>query len=246
MATSKTGSIPDKIKAASKAPKPNLNAVRPGMDIIKPAVREPIKVMGEGPRDDVQALKKSSEERAYYIMYYNLETEEYKWKKFIGRKETYFGLRDILDAESVDLKLSKVLVEVVGIDAITNEARVFLTDFASAPNLIKFHAMMEPFFGSNAWSMGEYDYGYSIAEDDDQSETDVPRVPKIDKSGNMSSEQISVQDSFYRSQENFQFQTEDTNGIGAFLSKEERDAILNQVNDVTPTEYLNGVEVKSI
>ena len=234
MATSGTGSIPDKIKSAAKASAP------------KKQLREPIKVVGEGPRPDVQALKKSSEERAYYILYYNLETEEYKWKKFIGRKATYFGLRDILDAESVDLKLSKVLVETVGIDSVTGDARVFLTDFASAPNLIKFHSIMEPFFGSDAWSIAEYDYGYSIAEDDDESETVVPTVPKTRTSENVVDDHFSVQDSFYRSQENFQFQTEDVNGVGAFLSKEERDAIMNQLTDITPTEYLNGVDIKSI
>ena len=246
---------------AIKSYKPRLGALRPGpVTSMPPQLREPIKVTGNGPRPDVQALKKSTEERAYYILYYNLELEEYKWKKFIGRYNTYFGLRDILDAESVDLKASRVLVEIVGIDAVTNEARTFLTDFASAPNLIKFHAMMEPFFGSDAWSMAEYDYGYSIEEDDDESETDFPTVPNLGNARIVTSKEIgeklqkatgatnmSVQDAFYRSQEDFKFQTEDENGsVGAFLSKEERDAIMNQRNDVTPTEYLNGVQVKNI
>lgn len=262
MEISETDSLPNVGTSSTngtKAYKPRLGALRPGM-AIGPAtpMREPITIVGNGPREDVKALRKSPEERTYYILYYNLELEEYKWKKFIGRYNAYFGLRDILDAESVDLKASRVLVEIVGIDAVTDEARTFLTDFASAPNLIKFASMMESIFGQDAWSISEYDYGYSIEEDDDEREDDFPTSPNLGNARLITSSEISeklknatksdnVQDAFYRSKEKFNFQTEDDNGsVGAFLNKEERDAIMNQRTDITPTEYLNGVEVKSI
>ena len=114
--------------------------------------------------DDVAALQKPNEEKLYLVLYYNLEYEEYKFAKFYGRYDTYFGIKNILDAESVDLQESMVLVETVGTDGVTHKARRFLMHPDDALNLYDFCKQMEKFFGDNAYSIEEYNTGYTIKE----------------------------------------------------------------------------------
>lgn len=131
---------------------------------------EPFKSVGEND-PAVQSLQKSTEEKAYYILYYNIEFEEYKFKKFIGRYDAYFGLRDILEAESVDLEESFVIVETAGYDANKTPKR-FLTHPENAANLIEFAHMMEKFFGDNAWSIEEFNTGYTIHQKEEDPVTE--------------------------------------------------------------------------
>lgn len=113
---------------------------------------------------DVTELTRTTEEKLYVVLYYNIEYEEYKFAKFYGRYNTYFGIRDILEAESVDLHASEVLVETVGIDPKTNKARRYLIHPEEASDLMDFCHQMEPYFGDNAYSVDQYDTGYTIKE----------------------------------------------------------------------------------
>ena len=110
------------------------------------------------------ALQRSTEEKMYLVLYYNIEYEEYKFAKFYGRYNAYFGIRDLLEAESIDLHASEVLVETVGLDARTNKARRFLMHPEEAFDIYDFCKEMEKFFGDNAYSIEAYDTGYTIKE----------------------------------------------------------------------------------
>ena len=116
---------------------------------------EPFRTIHEDPR--VTQMRKSSEEKTYIVLYYNMEYEEYKFATFEGRYNTYFGIKDILDAESVDIRNSSVLVETVGIDPRTNNPKRYLMHPDEAASIYDFCHQMEAFFGDNAYSIEEYD-----------------------------------------------------------------------------------------
>ena len=128
---------------------------------------------------DVAALQRPNEEKLYILLYYNIEYEEYKFAKFHGRYNTYFGIKNILDSESVDLYASEVLVETVGIDGVTHKARRFLMHSDDALNLYDFCKQMEKFFGDNAYSIEEYNTGYTIKDAADYIETH-PEPAEVD------------------------------------------------------------------
>lgn len=110
------------------------------------------------------ALQKSTEEKMYLVLYYNIEYEEYKFAKFYGRYNAYFGIRDLLEAESIDLHASEVLVETVGLDARSRQAKRYLMHPEEALDIYDFCKQMEKFFGDNAYSIEAYDTGYTIKE----------------------------------------------------------------------------------
>lgn len=107
----------------------------------------------------VLELQRSPEDKEYYVLYYNLEYEEFKWKKFIGRYDTYFGIKQILDSESIDIRSSIVIVETVGIDPSTNKGKRYLNHPDNSSSIIDFCHYVEKFFGDNAYSIDEYDTG---------------------------------------------------------------------------------------
>ena len=113
---------------------------------------------------DVTELTRTTEEKLYVVLYYNIEYEEYKFAKFYGRYNTYFGIRDLLEAESIDLHASEVLVETVGLDARTRQAKRYLMHPEEALDIYDFCKQMEKFFGDNAYSIEAYDTGYTIKE----------------------------------------------------------------------------------
>lgn len=155
----------------------NLTPVRDAM--VNPnngkAYYEPFKVVGPQIDPQVQMMQKSTENKDYYILYYNLEFEEYRWKKFTGRYDAYFGLQRILESESVDLEESIVLVETVGYSS-DKIPRKFLTHPENAVNLIEFANAMEKYFGDNAWHIEEYNTGYTTHQYEDTKE--APDEPK--------------------------------------------------------------------
>ena len=110
------------------------------------------------------ALQRSTEEKMYLVLYYNIEYEEYKFAKFYGRYNAYFGIRDLLEAESIDLHASEVLVETVGLDARSRQAKRYLMHPEEALDIYDFCKQMEKFFGDNAYSIEAYDTGYTIKE----------------------------------------------------------------------------------
>lgn len=119
--------------------------------------------------DQLTKLQRSVEEKLYVVLYYNIEYEEYKSATFIGRYNTYFGIKNILDSESVDIKESVVLVEVVGTDKL-GKPRRFIThpDDEGTLSIYGFCKQMEPLFGDNAYSIEEY----NIIGTDDPNEED--------------------------------------------------------------------------
>lgn len=104
----------------------------------------------------VTAMRKSTEDKMYIVLYYNTEYEEYKHAVFYGRYDAYFGIKNILDSESIDLSESTVLVETVGIDPNTKNPRRYLIHPDDASNIIDFCKQMEAFFGENSYSLAEY------------------------------------------------------------------------------------------
>ena len=138
-------------------------------DINKKELYEPFSKPLEDPK--VTAMRKGTEEKTYILLYYNMEYEEYKYKKFTGRYDTYFGIRDILESESVDLIASKVLVETVAIDPKTNNPKRYLISLDDASNIKEFCAAMEKYFGDNAYSLEPYDTGYTIAAKEEKEES---------------------------------------------------------------------------
>ena len=120
------------------------------------------------------ALQKSTEEKMYLVLYYNIEYEEYKFAKFYGRYNAYFGIRDLLEAESIDLHASEVLVETVGLDARSRQAKRYLMHPEEALDIYDFCKQMEKFFGDNAYSIEAYDTGYTIKEVADIMENNEP------------------------------------------------------------------------
>ena len=110
------------------------------------------------------ALQRSTEEKMYLVLYYNIEYEEYKFAKFYGRYNAYFGIRDLLEAESIDLHASEVLVETVGLDARSRQAKRYLMHPEEALDIYDFCKQMEKFFGDNAYSIEAYNTGYTIKE----------------------------------------------------------------------------------
>ena len=136
---------------------------------------EPFTPVGNPIDEQVQTMQKSTEDKDYYILYYNLEFEEYRWKKFTGRYDAYFGLQRILESESVDLEESIVLVETVGYSA-DKIPRRFLTHPENAVNLIEFANAMEKYFGDKAWHIEEYNTGYTTHQYEDAKE-----APKEDE-----------------------------------------------------------------
>lgn len=114
----------------------------------------------------VLSLQKSPEDKDYYVLYYNIEFEEYRWKKFTGRYDAYFGIKDILDTESIDIRNSIVMVETVGIDPSTNKGKMYLNHPDNSSNIIQFCHYVEKFFGDNAYNVDEYDTGEIINNDD--------------------------------------------------------------------------------
>lgn len=114
-------------------------------------------------------LSKSAEDKIYYVLYYNLEYEEQKWAKFVGRYNAYFGIKNILDSESIDLHASVVLVETVGLDPSTKKGKRYLNHPENSSNIIDFCHYVEKFFGPNAYSVDEYDTGPHIEEEEPES-----------------------------------------------------------------------------
>ena len=110
------------------------------------------------------ALQRTTEEKMYLVLYYNIEYEEYKFAKFYGRYNAYFGIRDLLEAESIDLHASEVLVETVGLDARSRQAKRYLMHPEEALDIYDFCKQMEKFFGDNAYSIEAYNTGYTIKE----------------------------------------------------------------------------------
>lgn len=104
----------------------------------------------------VTAMKKPPEERMYIVLYYNTEYEEFKHAIFYGRYDVYFGIKNILDSESIDIEASTVLVETVGIDPTNKEPKRYLIHPDNASNIIDFCKQMEVYFGENAYSLAEY------------------------------------------------------------------------------------------
>ena len=137
-----------------------------GKPFYKPFIEEPID-------PSVQELTKSAEDKEYYVLYYNLEYEEYKWAKFVGRYDAYFGIKDILDSESIDLHSSIVLVETVGLDPISKKGKKYLNHPDNCANIIEFCHHVEKFFGNNAYSVDEYDTGPHDTELDVESVGDT-------------------------------------------------------------------------
>lgn len=111
----------------------------------------------------VTAMKKSPEDRMYIVLYYNTEYEEFKHAIFYGRYNVYFGIKNILDSESIDLSASTVLVETVALDPSTKSPKRYLIHPDNASNIIDFCKQMEVYFGENAYSLEEYDTSERIA-----------------------------------------------------------------------------------
>ena len=133
-------------------------------DENKRPLYEPIIVEKVDP--SVLALQKSPEDKDYYVLYYNREFEEYRWKKFTGRYDAYFGIKDILDTESIDIRNSIVIVETVGVDPSTNKGKAYLNHPDNSSNILQFCHYVEKFFGNNAYNVDEYDTGELDAEDE--------------------------------------------------------------------------------
>lgn len=129
----------------------------------KKELYEPFKVI-EGVDPDVQAIQRDTEEKLYLILYYCLEDEEYRFEKFYGRYDAYFGLQRILESCSVDLDESKVLVEAVG-KSKTGKPIRYMVHPDDALTVRQFHAQMEPYFGDNAWSIEEFETASLKAEE---------------------------------------------------------------------------------
>lgn len=155
-------------------PKPGDINPKNGKPFYSPFVEEPTD-------PSVMALLKDSEEKTYYVLYYNLEYEEFKWKSFTGRYNTYFGIKDILDTESIDLHNSVVLVETVALDPTTKKGKRYLNHPDNSANIIDFCHHVEIFFGDNAYSVDSYDTGphdidVTESEKGSYSET-IPSIP---------------------------------------------------------------------
>lgn len=119
----------------------------------------------------VTAMKKSTEEKIYIVLYYNQEYEEFKHAIFYGRYNVYFGIKNILDSESIDLAASTVLVETVAIDPVSKNPKRYLIHPENASNIIDFCKQMEAYFGENSYSLAEY-----YSEDyESESEKDHPK-----------------------------------------------------------------------
>lgn len=113
--------------------------------------------------EEAAKLIKNPEERIYIVLYYNTEYEEYKCAEFTGRYNTYFGIQNILESESVDIRASKVLVELVGLDPFKgNKPRRYLMHPDEASSILEFCHSVENLFGDNAYSIDQYDTGPSI------------------------------------------------------------------------------------
>lgn len=104
----------------------------------------------------VTAMRKSTEEKMYIVLYYNQEYEEFKHAIFYGRYNVYFGIKNILDSESVDIEASTVLVETVAIDPVSKNPKRYLIHPDDASNIIDFCKQMEAYFGENSYSLAEY------------------------------------------------------------------------------------------
>lgn len=137
----------------------------------KKKLYEPFKMIDVD--DDIKALERSAEYKTYILLYYNLEYEEYRYKEFTGRYDTYFGIRDILDAESVDLRQSKVLVEAVG--RVGKKAMRVMSHPDESLNIIEFCHTVERFFGDNAYSIEEYDTGVGAEEESEKKEEEAQK-----------------------------------------------------------------------
>lgn len=112
-------------------------------------------------------LLKNQEQKLYIVAYYNTEYEEYKYAEFTGRYNTYFGIKRILESESVDIRASVVLVELVGLDPLNrNKARRYLMHPDDALSIYDFCHSIEKYFGDNAYSIDEYDTGGTKDTDD--------------------------------------------------------------------------------
>ena len=107
----------------------------------------------------VMALMKSAEAKEYYVLYYNREYEENKWAKFIGRYDAYFGIKRILDSESVNIREAIVIVETVGVDPSTKKGKKYLNHPDNCSTILEFCHYVEKFFGDNAYNIDEYDDG---------------------------------------------------------------------------------------
>lgn len=118
----------------------------------------------------VLELQKAPEDKDYYVLYYNMEYEEFKWKKFTGRYDAYFGIKEILDSESIDIRSSIVIVETVAIDPNINKGKRYLNHPDNCSNIIEFCHYVEKFFGENAYNVDEYDIGTVQSEDDQTNE----------------------------------------------------------------------------
>lgn len=137
----------------------------------KKKLYEPFKMIDVD--DDIKALERTAENKTYILLYYNLEYEEYRYREFTGRYDTYFGIRDILDAESVDLRQSKVLVEAVG--RVGKKAMRIMSHPDESLNIIEFCHAVERFFGDNAYSIEEYDTGVGAEEESEKKEVEAQK-----------------------------------------------------------------------
>ena len=128
----------------------------------------------------VLALQKSPEDKDYYVLYYNLEFEEYKWKRFTGRYDAYFGIKEILETESIDVRSSVVIVETVGIDPSTNKGKRYLNYPDNSSSILEFCHYVEKFFGDNAYDVDQYDTGpHEDIEEEDEVVTESLRKTAI-------------------------------------------------------------------
>ena len=114
--------------------------------------------------EEVMKLQKTTEDKIYLVLYYNLETEEHKYEKFIGRYDCYFGIKRIVDGESIDLRSSKVIVETVVYDTNYKKAKRYLNHLDTSLNIIDFCHYVEKFFGDNAYNIEEYDTGIDVED----------------------------------------------------------------------------------
>lgn len=115
----------------------------------------PIQQDGTTP-EDVKRLQKDSENKIYIVLYYNLDDEVFKFKKFKGRYDTYFGIKDIIDSEVIDISNSEVLVETVGIDPNTNKARRYMMHPDDSYSILDFCHYASQFFGDRAYNIDDY------------------------------------------------------------------------------------------
>lgn len=155
----------------SMSPKPGDINPKNGKPFYSPFVEEPTD-------PSVMALLKDSEEKEYYVLYYNLEYEEFKWKSFTGRYNAYFGIKDILDTESIDLHNSVVLVETVALDPTTKKGKRYLNHPDNSASIVDFCHHVEKFFGDNAYSVDSYDTGpHDIPQKEENTTDAFPSIP---------------------------------------------------------------------